>query len=371
MWGVAGGLVAYRYAVLPLLWQSPMRHVVPALALALVFGGRPLVARRDGAVGSLVIAGVAGAALAFGLCFAAFPTLSRAKLETRTFPGFSIGLPSGETVDDQTASYAMGKLSMKGIAGSRSVLILQWELGGEMTAEDMKLVARVMSSAMPDLAGEPRITTVPGPDGKPVQSIVFDGDRGVFELSALVCGARHLLVATGGERAALALHERIVASFQCKPDPEREAKAAVFSFPVDLDLPGWYATARDPEAFEITDGKSATLTLRSLPPGLNLPLERMLEPIFQASGLTEGLEVGAKLPDGRVPYKLTIEGETTVGWAALVSCPTATGLVIAVAWDHTISDAVYDKVEAAKCRAPHAPGQTWPDPPAGADAPAP
>ena len=371
MWGFAAGLVAYRYGVLPLLWQSPARHVVPAIAIALVLGGRPLVARREGAVGSLVLAGVAGAALAFGLCFAAFPTLSRAKLETRAFPGFSIALPSGETIDDQTASYAMGKLAMKGIAGSRSVLILQWELGGEMTPEDMKLVAQVLSSAMPDLAGEPRVTTVAGPDGKPLQSILFDGDRGVFEVSAIVCGARHLLVATGGERAALALHERIVASFQCTPDPEREAQAAVFSFPVDLDLPGWYATSRDPEAFEITDGKTATLTLRTLPPGLNLPLERMLAPIFQASGLTEGLEVGAKLPDGRVPYKLTIEGETTVGWAALVSCPTASGLVIAVAWDHMIGDALHDKVAAATCRAANAPAQTWPDPPAGADAPGP
>ncbi|NVB85762.1 MAG: hypothetical protein HOV81_45780 [Kofleriaceae bacterium] len=366
MWGIAVGLVAYRYAVLPLLWSSPWRHIVIGLAVGLAVGGRALLRTREGSLGVLVLAGVVGAGAAFGAGYTLFPTLSRAKLETRKFPGFSLALPRGEAVQDQTAGYATGKLALRGIAGSRSVLIVQWELGGEMTAEDMNLIAKMLSVAIPGISGESQQTSVAGPDGKPVPSVKFDSDKGVFELSSLVCGSRHVLVATGGEKEALGVHERIVASFACTPDPEREKTASVFSFPMNLDLPGWYATSRDPEAFELTDGVTATMTLRTLPAGMHVQLENVLEPIFRAAGLTQGLEVGAKLPDGRVPFKLTIEGETTRGWAALFPCPTATGLVVAIAADDG-ADGLHDKLAAARCRRDGEPVQTWPDPPAGAD----
>lgn len=367
MWGIAVGLVLYRYAVLPLAWSSPFRHIVIGLAAGLAVGGRALLRTRDGRLGVLVLAGLVGAGAAFAGSYAVFPALSRARLETRTFPGFSLALPRGEIALDQTAGYPVGKLALRGIAGSRSVLLLQWEIGGEMTAEDMNLIAKLMSVSFPAITGEPRPTTVTGPDGKPVQSIEFAGGSGVFELSALVCGVRHVLVATGGEKEALDLHERVVASFACTPDPEREKAASVFAFPMNLDLPGWYATSRDPEAFEITDGETASMTLRAVPAVMKVELESLLEPIFRASGLTEGLEVGAKLPDGRVPFRLTIEGETVHGWAALFPCPDATGLVIAFANDDAGGDALHDKLAAAKCRRDGEPVQTWPDPPAGAD----
>jgi hypothetical protein len=366
MWGFAVGLVAYRYAVLPFLWSSPWRHVVIGVAAGLLVGGRALLRRRDGGLGGLVLAGILAAGAGFGAGYAAFPSLSRAPLTTRSFPGFSIDLPRGETVEDQSAGYATGKLIMKNIAGSGSVSLLIWNVGGEMTADDMKMVAKVLSAAMPGIPGTPHVTTVPGPEGKPSQSIVYEGDDAVFEVSSLVCGARQFVIATGGQRGSLALHARIVASFSCRPDPERDAKEAVFSFTIELDLPGWYASDRDPEAFEITDGKTATLTLRTMPSGMKVDLEHVLQPMFEAAGVTEGLEVGQKLPDGRVPFKLSADGETSVGWAAMFPCANASGLVIAVAWDHETDDALYDKLAAAKCMRPGAPPQTWPDPPVGA-----
>jgi hypothetical protein len=367
MWGIAVGLIAYRYAVLPLLWSSPFRHVVIGLAVGLAVGGRALLRTRDGGLAVLVLAGVVGAGAAFAGSYAAFPTLSRAKLEMRKFPGFSLALPGGETAQDMTSEYATGKLALKGIGGSRSVSIVQWEPGGEMTDEDMNVIANVLAKAIPGVAGQARPTSVTGPDGKPVRSIRFDSDKMILQVSSLVCGSRHVLVATGGESETSELHPRIVASFACTPDPEREKAASEFVFPMNLDLPGWYATSRDPEAFELTDGKTATMTLRVLPAGMHIELENVLEPIFRAAGLTQGLEVGAKLADGRVPFKLTIEGETARGWAAMFPCAKATGLVVAFSNDDAGADALHDKLAAAKCRRDGEPVQTWPDPPPGAD----
>lgn len=368
LWGIAVGLFAYRYGLLPLGWTSPWRHVLPGIAIGLSFGGRQLwrEARDNGAMrpaaAPLVGAGLLGVALAFGAAYLAFPTLDRTSIAKRAFPGFELAIPSGEIVTD-VGDYTSGKLLQKNVGNAGGVVVVQWEPMSPMTPEEMKVIATMLGEALGNVQGEAKVTTLPGPDGKPVDSIVFGGEDATFTLSLLRCGVRHVLVATGAKRDTMGLHERIVASFVCRADPAKEATAEVI-IPIVIDLPGWYTEVREPDQIQLTDGLTGNLTMRAVQGDANVPLDKLLKLSFQAAGID--VQVGAR--DGeRVLLTLSEAGEQVHGWARLFKCPRGTAMVLGLCNDQAVADALYREVESARClRAGEAP-QQWPDhPPAPA-----
>ena len=323
MWGVSVGALAYRYGMLPLDWSSPLKHVLPGAAIGLAVGAGQLVKGQERPPLPILLAlGLAGAALAFALSWLAFPTLERARLETKQFPGFALAIPSGEVVEDSTTDYAAGKLTLKRIADGSGVFVTQWEPGTPMTPDELKVIAEVMGTAIGQ-RGEASLTRIPGPGDNPVDTIVFGGEDATFTLSMLTCGVRNVLVATGAASLTMTLQTRIVASFQCKADPDKEATARV-AFPLVIDLPGWYEAEREIDQFQITDGLTGNLTMRTVRHDNKIELAKVIEPMFRAAGVD--VQIGVEW-NGRIPLTMTAEGETMVGWAQLVPCPTGKAMV--------------------------------------------
>ena len=374
MFGIAAGALAYRYGMLPLDWASRWRFVLPGAAIGLAVGAHQILrsARDDrdakrAPFPLLLGLGVIGALIAFGLAWLAFPTLERARLATRQFPGFSLAMPSGTVVED-IGDYTAGKLTLKDVANSRSVIAIEWSAGTAMSDEDLGMISRALSGVLQSAKGfstSPSITTLPGAGGKPVKTAVLDGaDSQKFLMSVLTCGVRNVMFGTMASDADIVkLHQRIIASFTCTPDPAQE-KAATIQFPLVLDLPGWYSDYQDPDQIGITDGESGHLTLRTMPIAMNVELEKVIKPMFEAAG-AQHVEVGTPR-DGRIPMKLTFDGETAPGWAKLIKCPTVDALVLALANDDATADLLYERVSKARCIAKGEPPQQWPPAPPAA-----
>lgn len=364
MWGIAACVLVYRYAMLPLDWQSPMRHVLIGVAFGLAFGGQALWRTVRGAgtprprLFVLIAGAAAGAALAFGAMYLAFPTLDRAPLAKRQFPGFEMSMPEGELVQD-SLDYTAGKLVLK-VGGRRGVVAIQWEPGTEWTEDEITAMAKAVGAGLGDkIEGEPRVVTLPGGDGKLVSTIVFDGNS-TFALSLLRCGIRDVVVAAVVHGNALRLQRRMVASFVCRADPARDATARV-AIPLWLDLPGWYAVEREVDQIEISDG-AAHLTLRTVIGSANVPLEKLLAAALSFAGAN--VTIGQREGD-RIPLTFHEDGEEAHGWAQLFPCPRGTALVFGIATDRPGADALHERVtNAARCLREREPAQEWPDAPA-------
>jgi hypothetical protein len=367
MWGFALGAMVYRYGVLPFDWSSPWKHVLPGLAIGLAVAGQQLMrdaddGRKRPGVPVLLSLGVVGALIALGAAYLAFPTLDRLSIKPRQFPGFTLALPSGDVVEDRP-DYAMGKLTLKKVGGLDGIVMVAWEMGEDMTEQDMQLVGELLTKAIGVKGATSTVTNMPGPGGKQVPTIVFTGDL-VMTLSGLPCGGRHVIIATGGRHSVKSLHERIIGSFVCKPDPSQESTARI-AFPLVIDLPGWYLSENEPDQIQITDGASA-LTLRTQDPNLKVDLEMIIEPMFKAAGV-EGKVTSRQ--GARVNIEMSAEGEHMNGWTRLKSCPTGTAFVLALSADDHALDTMYEKVDAARCLAPGEKPQQWPAAPTGAPPP--
>ena len=372
MWGIALGTFAYRYAMLPLEWSSSWRHILTGGAIGLAVGGHALWRQgRDGgakrpAIAVLIALGLAGAAAAFGAAYLAFPTVDRAPIAKRALPGFDLALPSGTTVEDR-GDYSSGKLILKDVAHARGVVVVQWEPSAPLEPAELKAVAQLLGAALGKANAEARLSTLPGPDGKPADTILFGDDDVSFVMSALPCGARLVLIATGGASDTLGLQKRVLASFVCRADPAQDANVGL-TMPLVFDLPGWYAEVREPDQIQVTDGLTGTLTMRPVSgASANVPLDKLLAVSFEAAGVD--VKIGATDGD-RVRLTMTDAGDTVHGWGRIFACPRTSALVLGIALDEAGADALYQRVKTARCLRDGEPPQQWPDPPAGATPPA-
>lgn len=368
LWGFALGVVVYRYVALPLDWTSPWKHVFVGGAIGLAVAARQLVRvpadsseRKRPALPLLLAIGVAGGLVAIGMAYLAFPSLDRASISPREFPGFSIALPSGEVTEDRQ-DYAAGKLTMKNTGNARGVAIVGWELGGPMSEQELQMVGELLVKTIGPI-GASTLTKLRGPDGTSVDSIVFGGDMSMT-MSVLVCGRRRVFVATGGSDPAPGLHERILASFVCKPDPAKEGTAAM-TVALVIDLPGWYMGVREADQIGITDGENMLL-LRPQYSSAQVDLAMLVEPMFKAAGV-QG-RVTSRAGD-RVNIAMSDGTDEMNGWMRLVPCPTGSTLVLAIGVSSESLDLMYERVGSARCLRPGEAAQVWPDPPANAPLP--
>jgi hypothetical protein len=351
-WGAALGTLLYRFGVLGLAWSSSSSFEFPAVAASLFILGRMLTRGQDAPPGkvSLLGAGVLGVGAAIGIAFLVVPPLAQSRLSVHTFPGFTIALPSGE-IKSEDRDYTTGKLLM-GKNGATSVIAVQWEPGGKLEPDELKMAASLLATALGAGAGPSSVTQVLGLD-----TIRFDGDKGLFQLSMIPCGVRHVMIATGGTSGIETLHRRILESFVCQPDPEQEKVSGSIAFPLVLDLPGWKILTRDGTQLQLTDGK-AVLILQAMSRDIDLDLIKMIAPMFKAQGMEA--EVGA-IDHGRVPLKLSQGSEVSLGFAQLIRCPTSTAMVLAIAEDQPTVDALATRVAAGHCMKPGDKPQDWPD----------
>jgi hypothetical protein len=124
--GASLGLIAYRYGVLPFIWNSSFGFLFPGLAVGFGFAARSLVRaadveRKPGMVPRMMC-GLVGLAVAMGIAFWIAPPIGYAKLTVRKFPGFSIALPPTEVVSE-SSEYQVGKTVFKGLPARQPLLL--------------------------------------------------------------------------------------------------------------------------------------------------------------------------------------------------------------------------------------------------------
>jgi len=363
-WGLALGLVTYRFGVLPFILQSTLTWVVPGLSMGLFIGGlqlfrqRPRRTRRSEPFPLMPMLGVGGAgfAVSFGVMYVAFPELSRAPLTRRALPGFSLALPAGESTEQ--LGYPTGNVMLKRVGDGTGVVMVQWEPGGAMTPDDLQMIAPIAAKAITKERGTAKITTIVGPGKKPTDTIVFDTDSVDMEMSMLTCGVRHVLIATAADSGLAPLHQRIVSSFECKPDPAQEDTAHELPFPLALELSGWHLVARDEEVTQVSSD-NASLVLRTLPATLALPdLATFIGPAFEQGGAHVTI---LEKRDEFLKVRIEQGSDSGAGWVGLFHCPTGIALVLGLANDDAVAMDVYNRVKATRCLKPGEPPTKWPE----------
>lgn len=366
--GAALGLLVYRYGVLPFSWKAKGSFMFPALVVGLSFAARAVVKDRGPRpqLPLLVVGTLVGAGAAFGAAYLAVPPLGRAGMTSHELPGFSIGLPSGEAPAQRFFEYDVGKLMVKNLGGQGGVIAVTWE-GGEPVREDLELAAKALGPAM-GASGVPSITTMTGPRGTAVDTVVIASDKSPLRMSFLPCGTRRVMVATMAGSDTEAVHARVLPTFVCKPDPKRETitKGVV---PIVAELPGWFATERDAGQVVLSDGVGMVLmkTIANSPKGV----EDMVVPMFNAAGWK--LAITGHVDD-RSLVSGTIEGELVHGWVKSVKCSTQAVIVVAIATDLAGADRLAKQLQGTRCVRHGETPTAWPDPPAEAapaEAPAP
>jgi hypothetical protein len=356
LWGVAFGLVAYRYGVLPFVWASKMQLVVPGIAAGTFMGGlqlirqRPRPTRRSEPYPVMAMFGLfaAGFVLAFGIMYKAFPTLDRASLSKRALPGFSIALPEGEKATEQLG-YVTGNVTLKRAGDGTGVVIVQWEPGTALSSEELRQMLPVFAKLITKNAGTTKLVAIRGPDRKPLDTLLFDTDDVDLELTSMACGVRRIFVATASTSGLATLHQRIVSSFECHPDPAQESQSGELAFPLKLDLPGWHLVSKDSEVTQIAND-SASMILRPLAPIAHMPdLAEFISMTFEQMGAHVTI---LEKQDNFIRVKLEDADSTATGWITLVRCPQAFALVMALVTDETAGAELYGRVKAARCLQP-------------------
>lgn len=357
--GLGLGVFIYRFAILGLFWQGPMRWMFPGLGAGLVVGGlklqsldtdseRPPIATRI----ALAIVGI-GASV--GLLYLLVPTLDRITLERRQLPGFSFEAPTSKPYTE-VVDYSAGTVTWKTLAGANAVLTISWQTGATST-EDLELGMKALAGKVG--GGTPTPITMTGPDGQPVPTSMLDTDKGApVRLSSLACGKRTVMLLSIGSDGIAAVHARMLTSFVCTPDAAKES-VEPGTIRVALSLPGWWAQEKEPGQLTLTDGASLMILREISASQKNLP--ELITPLLNAFGgnITADLVVG-----DRYPFRGTVEGEHVEGWARHVACPTHGVLMLVLASTTEAAEAVYNASANAGCLRPDEKPPVWPAAPA-------
>jgi hypothetical protein len=333
-----------------------MRFIVPGIAAGTFVSGLQLLrqrprptTRRSEPYPVIAMFGLfaAGFALAFGVMYAAFPSLDRAPLTKRTLPGFSLALPSGEKTEQ--LAYVTGNVTLKRVGDGTGVVMVQWEPGTALSSDELRQMVPVFANLITNNEGTTKVIAIRGPDRKPLDTLLFDTDHVDLELTSLGCGVRHVLVATAATSGLARLHQRIISSFECHPDATQESQSGELAFPLSLDLPGWHVVSKDSEVTQIAND-SASLILRTLAPTPQTPnLAQFISMTFEQMGAHVTI---LEKQDNFIRVKLEDADSTATGWVALVRCPQAFALVLALVSDETAGTELYARVKAARCLQP-------------------
>lgn len=288
-------------------------------------------------------------AIAFStLCLAACAKNDRAKVTRRALPGFSLELPSGVEKLAQL-DYTAGKLRLDQLSGSAGSFIIYWSFG-QVVDSASALEAGKAAARSEEL--DP--TYVEVLEKGAVTTVAIDREHARLQ-SYVQCGARVLSIATAG--VGVPMHNKIVGSLRCEPDPAREQAAT--TMPLAIDLPGFSAYARDPGELGLTSSTATVMIRRYASSSLTVAdFERESAALFQAMKL----DAKAQPRRGNVlPFTANIDGTAELGVLRPIDCPDFKLLVIAIAPDDASLHDVEQRVEAARCLAPGESPPTWPD----------
>lgn len=319
--GIGLGVLVHRFFVLPADLSNTTTKVLLGAAIAAGIASS-LVRKQleqDRSWPARVGGGVGGVGAGLGLCALLVPGVGDLDLERQVLPGFSIGLPSGKIQSKDVGEYGSGALFFEKPSGWPVVVGIGWTRGGmDDEAEELAVQALVaFGYEGMNVVGRPS-----WPVGEHRAGSVQVRGTHEMVLTYVECGARLVTVYTIGRNGLdlARLHRRILASFACTPDPERERDVTTPP-PVELDLPEeWSETEAEPRQRMWQGGEEVVLVVWA-PPGPTATVLRMLEAMF---GTQEPARVD---PDERLAGRpawageVTLEGERASMVATIVPCP--------------------------------------------------
>jgi hypothetical protein len=279
----------------------------------------------------------------------------RPELVRRELPGFSIELPSWK-VAGQQLDYGHGQIT---VASPPHVEIVSWSAGSKLTPEELAMDLKALT-ALPKLGAATMADAFTDSSGAHVDTFRISSDDASILMSQLPCGGRFVLVASFAAADSDKLHQQILSSFRCTPDPKLEPTLASTDVDLVVDLPGWYALSRDENQLMLSDGKSMVM-LQPIPKLLGSELMTAVGPILER---VFGGAIHAGAVDGdRVPLTGTLEGTSYVGFAKIATCPQTKIFVIALSPTDDQKLDVQKRIDAAHCLAAGQNKQVWPDAP--------
>lgn len=258
--GFAAGVLLYRYGYLGLGYSGAMASVLTAVGGGGLVGGAAIGKNRGRAPWWVVFPTLAAVAAGAGGAFLLAPPLARLELHQQPLPGLSIGLPAG--YEPQKLDYSTGKVQISRPGGFPAVLGVTWEPGPMLDGEDLSVASRSLALAL-SAKVEPAPRELAVGDGIVSRTVLLAKDGAPGRFTNFACGSRRIALFTVGDGSEK-LHERILASVRCHPDPEQES--ATGEVPIELHLPeGWKAQPAEAgqQAYASADGASA-LMVRSL-----------------------------------------------------------------------------------------------------------
>lgn len=352
---VALGFVAYNLVfgfIIPNVDVAAHVGGLVAGALAGAFLSRPLVVGREGRAGRVLAAGAAACIAAFASAYALSVRHRLVPLEVRALPGFAIALPSG-TLVDESGAYAAGKYVLRTTDLGPTVVVIGWQPGPPPSRSELESLAKALGPQL-GVAGETLPAAEPGPHGPAVDTVSIGGDGGM-RLSALGCGRRTVMVATGGSIDPDRLHARVLATFECRADPHLDASIDVV--PVKLDLPGWITTDRSGGQLLLSDGRSIVL-LRNW----SIPARASITDVAVTMFAGMGAQVDVR-PSGQDTATITgtVGGDHVDGWIRSLRCPTSGVLLMFLAPDVASAERLGTAVAGARCTVPGEAPSSWPD----------
>jgi membrane associated rhomboid family serine protease len=318
-------------------------------ALAGAFLSRPLAPGRTGGGRKIGVVAVA-CCLVVGAAYPIALRLGRPSLEVRRLPGFAIALPAGTILED-VGAYAAGRQVLRADF-ALSLVFVAWQ-PGNISRGELEPIARGIGSSL-GADGSARVVKVEGPAHREVDTVVVEG-KSRMRLSGLSCGRRSVVVASAASLDPDDLPRRILASFECLPDPQLDPYVDVV--PVKLELSGWFATDRTGGQLLFSDGRSMLLlrnTVFASRASLQEVLRATLAGIRHLS--VEGAGSDSASFTGTLP-----SGEHVEGFARALRCPTANVLLLLEAPDPATAGRLRSTVTGARCTAPGEEPSSGPD----------
>ena len=356
--GAAMGLLLYWLAVMGISRLGPQTAALQIGSLVLVIIARQIVKpirNRGWPYGFIALGMFVGASFGFGFAKGMIAADAEDHLSLRELPGFTISLPDGGVT--QKLAYGNGHVEIENTGGTGDNLQVQWEPGRLFQDHDVQVLATALAHSADVTFDAPEHGTTA--HGDPLIKLRAHLQNGEMAMTWIECGARRVMVMTTGDSDVGGLHQRVVDSFTCHPDPETDAKVGALPWTVDLPASWEKRDAPPGRAHYVDKSTHSMLTIHghSHPPDRNR-VKSQMEPILKAAGISVTF---GDWTDDRYPFQASSKGKQWTGFMMPITCNAAGVVVIALCVDPGEVDAVHELVvKAGHCATPAAPIQPMP-----------
>jgi hypothetical protein len=288
-------------------------------------------------------------------------------LVRRQLPGASIQLPAGKDVTSRL-DYQQGRVVVE-LASPPARVNLDWNTAEMLTADELHraLIGPLAQAAKMSVVERAEIP-VGNVSGVHWRLRAMESRTGWLISTVWPCGRRRFSLAVVSPGEGSKLEARLRASFECKPDAERDGKARAIA--VQFDLPSDFGLAKkNPLIFASLDGQA--ITVASLGHAVSVESEgakALIRNLLTASAVAAGaldatfepMTVEKTNGGGRKVWRGrgTRNGEAVRLWSALIECGADAYLAVHFAPATQSETAAAGLLVAARC----SPAPTLPRP---------